>query len=167
MSKRKLSRTERRRQERMQAKLQRRANRLDKTKWLGVIKDLTTGEHVRIPRIVPEVGSMWQCSIYGATFLVRGVRNDHVIGKLVFPSKVHEHLIQRLERFMRSCNAPDEMFRGALTEMKSSVYQLLNMDGRISGWDHTIPLIDFCGLEQIENKSLMELVGYLSGVDRS
>lgn len=154
------ARKERRAHERMQRKMESKALRLDPTKWLGYIGHPDTGEIVRIPRIVPEVGSMWRCDLYDVKFLVRQVNDDRIVGQVWNSNRQLSTVLERfrnsrlIENFAQKCGKD---IHELLDRLRVDLPRLFNDNRAVTG-ELQVSTLDFCGLDILVDHSLQEIV---------
>ena len=156
-------RTERRKLERIKQKMSRMSNRLDPNKWLGHVRCPETDEIIRIPRVVPEVGSMWRCDLYGAKFLVRDVRRFWITGQIWYSSNQLNTVMQRFRNsrrvsgiIRRTGQNPQEFFGRLQTDLQR-LFDLEWTTGEIE-----TNCLDFCGLDILIDHSLDKIIEGLS-----
>ena len=157
-------RTERRKLERIKQKMARMSNRLDPTKWIGHVRCPETDEIIRIPRIVPEVGSMWRCELYDVKFLVRQVHGDRIVGQVWSSNRQLSTMMKRFRNsrrvngiIRRTGQNPQDFFG----RLRSDLPRLFNDSGETNG-ELTVYTLDFCGLDILIDHSLDEIIAGLS-----
>ena len=152
--------------ERIERKMQRASNQLDPTKWIGQVRHPMTGQIINIPRIVPEVGSLWRCDLFGAKFMVQEVRDNYVHG-MAWSCK--DQVSNVVERFRQSPYIqrltddlpPDFSSKQEFFENLSRDLQRLMEERRLRG-PARARIMDFCGLDLLLEKSLQDIVSVLA-----
>ena len=138
--------------ERIERKMERMTARLDDTKWMGHIH-VPSGDILRIPRVVPKVGSMWRCALYDARYMVREVRGDDVYGQVWYSSRFTDTIMERV----RGSALLNETFEIDNEEFLVPLERVIRRIKPTSGILQT-HILDFCGLEGLLDKTLLEII---------